>query len=331
MTHKEQRVKKNRASLLLGFAFAAGAVSGATYTYSWIESHNLFTSLERPLLSPSIQYMREKFPNVPLDFRLTEVEQILTERIQSEVKNKTIEEASIYYRGLENGPWFGIGENNRFLPGSLLKLPLAIAIIKLAESDPSILSRTLQYSDSSISHYYDEQYIKPSSPLQLGSSYTVKTLIEKSLMYSDNVATILLERAFGRKAFERVVEDLHVPMDKTFSKIRGLTAKEYSAFFRILYNSSYLTPENSEFILETMSKSAFTEGLRSVTKSDIIVAHKFGESLSQDGHHYFLSDCGIVYKIGQPYILCVMFKSDSRQKLERDLYVRIFRDIPILF
>src|SRR6185369_10918084 len=35
-----------------------------------------------------------------------------------------VSEASVYFRDLNNGPWFGINQDNNYFPASLLKLPL---------------------------------------------------------------------------------------------------------------------------------------------------------------------------------------------------------------
>ncbi|MBP9181152.1 MAG: serine hydrolase [Bacteroidia bacterium] len=52
---------------------------------------------------------------------------------------------SYYFRDLDNGIWIGINEKEEFAPASLFKLPLMLAILKEAESNPAILSATYQY------------------------------------------------------------------------------------------------------------------------------------------------------------------------------------------
>jgi len=42
----------------------------------------------------------------------------------------------------------------------------------------------------------------------------------------------------------------------------SVSLKEYSSFFRILYNASYLTPSSSQFALSLLTKTDFTDGIR---------------------------------------------------------------------
>lgn len=61
-----------------------------------------------------------------------------------------------------------------------------------------------------------------------------------------------------------------------------LSVKDYASFFRILYNSSYLTKEHSEEILEFLAKAEYVNGLVAGVPSNITVAHKFGERTFND-------------------------------------------------
>jgi beta-lactamase class A len=47
---------------------------------------------------------------------------------------------SIYYRDFKNGPWILINGEETFTPASLLKVPIMIALYKLAETNPAILT-----------------------------------------------------------------------------------------------------------------------------------------------------------------------------------------------
>jgi beta-lactamase class A len=89
-----------------------------------------------------------------------------------------------------------------------------------------------------------------------------------------------------------------------------MDVKTYSSFFRILYNGTYLSQDNSERLLTVLSRSAFSQGLSAGLPQDITVAHKFGEADSPDGTKQ-LHDCGIVYKPRQPYLICVMTKGNN--------------------
>ena len=93
-----------------------------------------------------------------------------------------------------------------------------------------------------------------------------------------------------------------------------ISVKQYSIFFRILFNSSFLSRTNSEYALSLLSKTEFGAGLRSGVPENILIAHKFGERTTQDGLNQ-LHDCGIVYYPDHPYLLCVMSRGENLHNL----------------
>ena len=93
-----------------------------------------------------------------------------------------------------------------------------------------------------------------------------------------------------------------------------MNVKEYSSFFRVLYNSSYINKESSEFALELLAESKFTEGIKSGVPKNIVVSHKFGEQINKNSLLQ-LHDCGIVYAPKKPYILCVMTRGNNFDEL----------------
>ena len=64
---------------------------------------------------------------------------VYIDRLKSENK---IKEASVYYRNLNNGPWFGVNERLVYNPASLVKVPMMAAYLKVAETRPEILDLT---------------------------------------------------------------------------------------------------------------------------------------------------------------------------------------------
>lgn len=67
--------------------------------------------------------------------------------LASQVDTGKIIRASVYYRDLNNGPSFGINQNDQFSPGSLLKVPLLIAYYKAAETDPTLLTSKIKIDE----------------------------------------------------------------------------------------------------------------------------------------------------------------------------------------
>jgi beta-lactamase class A len=228
---------------------------------------------------------------------------------------------SIFFRDLDTRRWFGVNENTNFYPASLAKLPIAMMIYKAAEVNKKILGLELPIAEKDISLNNDQHYVLKSS-LETGKSYSVQELVKVMLIYSDNApVNPLLEASATLR--EPIFSDLGIytmPSENTPGRW-NITSKNYSNLFRILYNASYLRPEYSDAILKQLSESTFRNALAAGVPDDIRVAHKFGETSTQDGPNgktsVILNDCGIVYKKDAPYILCIMTRGEKHEELER--------------
>lgn len=231
-----------------------------------------------------------------------------------EQKKKTglVSEASIYFRDLNNGPWLGINEDLKFSPASLLKVPLAMAYFHTAENAPDLLSREIEFIGPrgiTIAHY------PPRQPLELERIYSVSNLLSRMLEDSDNDATAILGQYLPVEQAQEVYKDLGVQTVADYDTY-VIDVRSYASFLRILFNASYLSQDDSEEVLDMLTRSRFTAGLKAGVPSDIKIAHKFGER-TLDGAKEInqLHDCGIVYVPQRPYILCVMTQGKNYEQL----------------
>jgi len=222
---------------------------------------------------------------------------------------------SIYYRDMNNGPWFGIHEREYFSPASLIKVPLMMSYLKKAESDPTILNKEILNTT-----IYDptSQNIQPKITLAPNQKYTIKQLIEQMIIYSDDVSFNLLNKGLTAKEVTSVYNDLGVDISKAIDDPNGniITVKAFASFFRILFNASYLNPQMSEYALKILSQSQFKEGIVANLPQNITVAHKFGERQYLDTGLKQLHDCGIVYLPQKPYLLCIMTRGNNFDTLK---------------
>ena len=249
-------------------------------------------------------------------------------RIKDEVeKTHPGTEIAVYFRNLNNGPWFGINENAQFLPASLMKVTLLISYLKWWEDDSSLLEKKLRVT----SEVWLNQLIPPDKKLETGKEYTIWELLEYMIIYSDNTASKTLFEHIPSERQSRTFIDLWVPVpdiDPNYT----LSVKEYASFFRVLYNASYLSKKSSETGLAILSKSAFRDGIVSWIGWDLTVAHKFWEReiAGGDGHVVNqLHDCGIVYDKSYPYLLCVMTR--AKDKSIHDLSAIVWEISSIIF
>jgi beta-lactamase class A len=227
----------------------------------------------------------------------------LAEFLRNDESRKWGDEISLYFRDLKNGASFDIGRSEEFYPASLLKVPEMISILKKAETDPALLKRKIVYSDPELA---SAQNTDVSDKLILDKSYTVEDLVKRMIVYSDNVSSILLEEVMNPADYRKTYDDLGIP-DPYYLKDQGdymISADEYSFFFGILYNATYLNKEMSEKALIYLSETDYKKGLVAGVPPGVVVSHKFG--LRKKNGIKQLHDCGIIYYPNHPYLLCVM-------------------------
>lgn len=236
----------------------------------------------------------------------------LKKYVQKQLDEKNALIISIYFRDLNNGPWVGINENENYSPASLLKVPILIAVLKKAESDPEMLNRKLFY-ERPVDQF--GQNITDNNMIQPGNSYSVEDLLMRMIKHSDNEAKDLLFNLIGGDYFQKVINELglYIPGITTED---FMSVRNYSSFFRVLYNATYLSKGMSEKALYILSNTSFEDGIVAGVAKGVTVAHKFGERGYRDTNVKQLHDCGIVYPKDQaPYLLCVMTRgTDFKQE-----------------
>jgi len=240
--------------------------------------------------------------------------------IEEQKASGNVSEVSIFFRDLEAGPTMGISERVDFVPASLLKLPNVLILMRLQEEGEVDLSKeTSSYSGV---RQKDDQQIKPEYEILPNTSYTILDLIFHSLVYSDNLANRLLIDYInsidnGRNLIFEIYRDLGI-LEVSDSLSSAVNTKGYSTIFRLLYNSAFLNSENSEKLLDIMSKSTDTGGLRGGVPQSVKISHKFGERVVSPTENQ-LHDCGIIYYPENPYLLCVMTRGKNFEKLQNTI------------
>lgn len=244
--------------------------------------------------------------------QIREAEDSVNSIIQEATKRGDITMASVYFRDLNNGPWFGKNEREPFFPASLLKVPLLITYLHDAESQPSLLQKKIVYDGTAFPITQNYVY---GEPLKSGRAYSVKDLLEKMILTSDNASMGILtgEELMSMDGLERVYKAFGIDSpNKQGYQINPVT---YASFFRVLYNATYLSRDMSEYALELMSHSDFNEGLRTGVPLNIAISHKFGERFNEQTGERQLHDCGIVYAPGKPYLVCIMTRGSDFKRL----------------
>jgi beta-lactamase class A len=228
-----------------------------------------------------------------------------------------VDSYSLYYRDLYSSQWFGINEDESYIPASLLKIALAISFLKQEEESPVLAKTEKVYTQQIADINKSVKYLEPTA-LVVGQSYSTDELLKKMMVDSDNGAKDLIFSLLDKGYFYDLFRLIGAKEPSDPSKYT-ISAKEYAFFLRLLYNSTYLSEENSEKLLDIMAQSTFKDGLVAGVPADITVAHKYGTYTFADAQGnrtgVELHDCGIIYRDLHPYLLCMMTKGTNADKL----------------
>ncbi len=300
---------------------SVGLVSGGVIDhFAFLGNRGLESSISRIRLdSPNFKFINPILAADTLDkkqfLKYRPLEKEISDYIKQTQASSQLEDAGVYYRDLTDGSWTGVNEDEKFSPGSLQKVPLLIAYLKKAETEPGALDIKIVNKDPQDENQApgSEQSFKPSKIFQYNQTATVRELLQLMVSYSDNNATGALYDNIDHDALKEVFSDLGIIYSDDKTHTDYLTPKQVSLFFRVLYNSSYLDWNSSEDALSMLANSDFKEGIAAGLPADVPLAHKFGEGYApsdiENGKDIEeLHDCGIVYYPKHPYFLCVMTK-----------------------
>jgi len=307
--------RKAHLALLVLISLLLGGIGGGLIT--WLSITHTTATTETRLAS------NYRFINPLIDCNQNASESLSIRSLEKKLQNQAdvslaqyqIENLGIYYRDLNNGPWIGVNETTTFVPASLVKIPLAIYLLKESQSQPALLDQLITIAD--VSEYQYQNFV-PIHTVTANTQYSVRDLLERMVIDSDNVAYEYLMQLVDWDKLKTVYAELGIDVtDFPESVNEGVSPRDVAKFFRILYNASYLTRDQSEYLLALLSRTTFSTGLVAGLPPDTTIAHKFAERKFADTGQRQLHDCGIVYLPGKPYILCVMTKGSDSIKLSQ--------------
>nr|MBK9653105.1 serine hydrolase [Bacteroidota bacterium] len=244
------------------------------------------------------------------DAHLNSLKESILSFINEQKVSGNVSSVSVYLRELNDGNWISINEGELYSPGSLMKVPTLITILKDAQKNPAILEKELFFRR----HFggIPEQTITGPA-LAEGRSYKVKELLRYMIEFSDNDATATLNNEVNFETMTKLFTDMNQILPNKQQQDYPISAVEFSKYFHVLFNASYLNVDMSEYALDLLSKSAYKDGLMRGIDSNITVAHKFGER-NVNGEQQ-LHEFGIVYLGNNPYLIGVLTKGKNNKVL----------------
>ena len=234
--------------------------------------------------------------------------------IESEKGTGKLQSASVYVRKVSGGKWFSVNPDEQYSPGSVMKVAMLLTYLREAESNPSVFDRKINFVN-----HFSETLVQTivSNVLKPGKSYTVRELLDYMIIDSDNDATALLNNNANMSIYFSMLKGLKLSRPGINQPDYPINVTQCSFFLRMLYASTFLSPEMSEYALELLTRSKFDIGITKTLPHEIAVAHKFGERNSTDNMQ--LHETAIVYFEDSPYLITVMTKGKDQTELSHVL------------
>jgi beta-lactamase class A len=203
-----------------------------------------------------------------------------------------------FLQDAKTGAWLGYNEKEGFVPASLLKVPIMMAILKKVEREEIKLNDQLTIEQEDLDSNAGKLYEKGA-----GTKMTYWDLIEEMILNSDNTAKNVLKKDLSEAEINAVFT--HVGIENPYLKENGqvVTPRGYSRLFKSLYFATFLNPELSEKALDITTDTSMENLISAGIPPEVQIAHKFSERPD------VLSDCGLIYESKNPYFLCVMTKN----------------------
>lgn len=214
---------------------------------------------------------------------------------------------SVYFEYLITGTNFSINVDYYTYPASLTKVPISIMILNKVNNGELSLDDKFPITNVNRDQFAGDMYKYPD-----GTTFTVKELLEANIIKSDNTAKNILYSLINEEDINSLINELGV--DKLFNAEGNTTAKEYARVFRSLYYASMLTKEDSEYLLDILTKTDRQKYMTAQLPENVMVAHKYA-SMKPDRS---FSDVGIVFINNRPFLLAITIDGRNSKTFNED-------------
>lgn len=269
------------------------------------------------LLNPSAALIDKR--NLIVDF------QGLRNSLRAKYENNKDYTIAIYFEYIPTGANITVNNDARIWPASLIKIPVAMAIVKKLEKGDWKPENELVILDEDKDSEFGNLYQEPT-----GTTLTIEETVRESIVNSDNTAHFMLLRNLESEELEDVYT--HIGLDDVIDTLKKspkaeeldnrITAKRYTIFFRSLYNATYLNPEYSQWFLNILREAPREYGSKGLPE-DVLFVHKTGIRTDEK----VWADSGIVYTPGRPYLVTVMIQKKSEGMPEVSEIESLFKEI----
>ncbi len=232
--------------------------------------------------------------------------------IKDIVKQYPSKNISVYYKDLISGDEYVYNKDYAYENASIKKLPLYLYIytqIKDGKMDPNT-----QVTYTSKDVYGGTGVI---NGMPYGTKFTIKDLLSKSILYSDNVAFKMLQRTVNTNDYNKFIDTIGGKV--TYYKY---DIENVAGYMSYLYKFINDNPKYKDQIMSDFTNTVFKDKIPAGIPDNIKVAHKIG-SLNSSYH-----DAAIVFD-EHPYVLIIMTENGSLTNINK-LFVDITEKVHTL-
>lgn len=209
---------------------------------------------------------------------------------------------------LQTGKQWEVGGDERFHPASTIKLPVTLYAMTEKKAGRLHWDDVIQYTEADFESPGGGAF----EEAPFGDWYPVENLVNRALMYSNNVAVNMIGRHLGWQAIRDWTKTIGGELYREEDASPSTTALAELAWWRYLYKVSQDDPTTAAVVLDPLRQVAYDGRIGAGLPSGVKYVHKFGSM-----EPYF-HDGGIVWA-KRPYALVIMTRDGTEE--EADLYI----------
>ncbi|MBR1764420.1 MAG: serine hydrolase [Ruminococcus sp.] len=253
----------------------------------------------------------------------SEIHEVTSNEKLEECLNKLREFTSKYgynlgfsYENMDNGVIISYNASSSFWTCSTVKAPYVKSILEQddIDLDEMITIGTIWTGDTPEG---DQLYFKDK-----GKQYSVRKLIENTILLSDNTAYNNLVDRYGRQVFNnlqyRIGCNYFLYDPYIFTKC---TPDDMRRSYRDIYNFAKEN-EKGQLLVDLLANAEYNKQIGAALGKKYTVAQKYGTDYETTSY----SDCAICYA-ESPFVLCIY----TIQKPETDEANKMFQDLALIF
>lgn len=201
---------------------------------------------------------------------------------------------SVWVEDLQSGAGLAVDASRHHAAGSTIKLPLALWLLEGWSRGEVDLDERLPYTAADREE--GTGVLLHRAP---GGRYPVRTLLQWAITHSDNVATKMLLRRYGREHLYAYMRSLG-GQPEVRQDLTHVTPREMGLYLRRLWRGEQLSAPARDLLLQWLTRTVFPGRLRAGVPAPVPVAHKIGTLVGA------VHDVGLVLHPARPYTLVVM-------------------------